>query len=140
MVTLAAGLEVKIQRTNGKLLLILFLLFFHKLNSCFFLLFLSSGAIHRAQITGVDFMKKVVTVEWNEGEDIKGKEVDIDMIYQLNPTVNPNTNSNNGNVNEPFNSTMLVNKAVNGNSSSVSPRRDNDRGHFKVPVSVCPFF
>jgi len=98
MVTLAPGLEVKIQRTNG--------------------------AIHAAQVTGVDFSKNLVTVEWPEGDDIKGKEVDIDMIYRLNPSVLNGGSNNNG-------TQIGSGKTTNGNSSSVSPRRDADRG-FKV--------
>ncbi|UXI18435.1 hypothetical protein NH340_JMT04378 [Sarcoptes scabiei] len=49
MSNLVIGINVKIQRTNGQ--------------------------IHMAQVTSVSHDSKTVTVEWPEGEEIKGKEL-----------------------------------------------------------------
>lgn len=41
------------------------------------ILFLSinKGQVHLAEVTSVNNDTKTITVEWNEGEEIKGKEV-----------------------------------------------------------------
>ena len=43
------------------------------------------GRVHAAAITGIDTKKKVAAVEWYENGETKGKEIDIDMIFALNP-------------------------------------------------------
>lgn len=61
MACLHAGLTVDIQRSNGR--------------------------IHQAVITQVSNENKSVTVEWQEKNEGKGKEVDLDAILQLNPNL-----------------------------------------------------
>ncbi|XP_075679256.1 kinesin-like protein KIF2A isoform X2 [Dermatophagoides pteronyssinus] len=61
MATLTSGMEVKIQRTNGK--------------------------IHAAIVMTISYETKTVTVEWAEGEEVKGKEIDLEQIYRLNPSL-----------------------------------------------------
>ncbi|OTF73158.1 hypothetical protein BLA29_008630, partial [Euroglyphus maynei] len=61
MATLTIGMEVKIQRTNGK--------------------------IHGATVMTISYETKTVTVEWTEGEEVKGKEIDLEQIYRLNPSL-----------------------------------------------------
>lgn len=51
MAKLAVGINVDIQRTNGR--------------------------IHSAVVSSIDWNAKSVTVEWSESEEIKGKEVRI---------------------------------------------------------------
>jgi kinesin family protein 2/24 len=47
----------------------------------------SNGRIHQAVITQVNHAVKTVTVEWQEKNDGKGKEVDLDAIIRLNPNL-----------------------------------------------------
>ena len=47
----------------------------------------SNGRIHQAVITQVSTENKSVTVEWQEKNEGKGKEVDLDAIVQLNPNL-----------------------------------------------------
>jgi kinesin family protein 2/24 len=45
----------------------------------------SSGLVHEASVTGIDSEKRLVSVEWYESGETKGKEVDINQLIQLNP-------------------------------------------------------
>ncbi|CAF2531021.1 unnamed protein product [Rotaria sp. Silwood2] len=67
----------------------------------------SNGRIHQAVITQINHETKSVTVEWQEKNEGKGKEVDLDAIVQLNQNLftsvtnsssshNNNNNNNNG--------------------------------------------
>lgn len=73
MATLTNGMEVKIQRTNGK--------------------------IHGAIVMTISYETKTVTVEWAEGEEVKGKEIDLEQIYRLNPSLALPTTMNNTTIN-----------------------------------------
>jgi kinesin family protein 2/24 len=66
----------------------------------------SNGRIHQAVITQINNETKSVTVEWQEKNEGKGKEVDLDAIFQLNPnlfTSVTNSSSNNGAVDHDTN-------------------------------------
>ena len=66
----------------------------------------SNGRIHQAVITQINNETKSVTVEWQEKNEGKGKEVDLDAILQLNPnlfTSVTNSSSNNGAVDHDTN-------------------------------------
>lgn len=45
----------------------------------------TNGQIHLAEVTSVSNDTKTVTVEWPEGEEIKGKEIDFEQVFRLNP-------------------------------------------------------
>jgi kinesin family protein 2/24 len=47
----------------------------------------SNGRIHHAVITKVNHAAKTATVEWQEKNEGKGKEVDLDAIVQFNPNL-----------------------------------------------------
>lgn len=49
----------------------------------------SDGRIHSANVSGVDFVGLNVTVEWFEYGETKGKEINLDQVYALNPQFNP---------------------------------------------------
>ena len=70
MEKLRIGLDVDIQRTNGR--------------------------IHSAVISNVDYVNRSVTVEWSESDEIKGKEIDFESVYLLNPNLcdDPTSNQN----------------------------------------------
>lgn len=61
MAKLQVGMDVDIQRTNGR--------------------------IHSAVISSIDYANRSVTVEWSESEEIKGKEIDFESVYLLNPNL-----------------------------------------------------
>ncbi|CAF4318883.1 unnamed protein product, partial [Rotaria magnacalcarata] len=47
----------------------------------------SNGRIHQAAIIKVNNAAKTLTVEWEEKNEGKGKEVDLSDIVQLNPNL-----------------------------------------------------
>ncbi|KAK3091618.1 hypothetical protein FSP39_021247 [Pinctada imbricata] len=49
----------------------------------------TDGRIHSAVISGVNEEAKSVTVEWFEKGETKGKEIDVDAIFSLNPDLAP---------------------------------------------------
>ncbi|KAJ0057470.1 hypothetical protein NL108_009192 [Boleophthalmus pectinirostris] len=49
----------------------------------------SDGRIHQAMVTSLHEDNESVTVEWIENGDTKGKEIDLESIFALNPDVAP---------------------------------------------------
>ncbi|XP_072244158.1 kinesin-like protein KIF2A isoform X3 [Leuresthes tenuis] len=49
----------------------------------------SDGRIHQAMVTSLNDDNESVTVEWIENGDTKGKEIDLESIFALNPDVAP---------------------------------------------------
>ncbi|XP_029017321.1 kinesin-like protein KIF2A isoform X4 [Betta splendens] len=49
----------------------------------------SDGRIHQAMVTSLSEENESVTVEWIENGDTKGKEIDLESIFALNPDVAP---------------------------------------------------
>ncbi|KAM4746248.1 kinesin-like protein KIF2A isoform 4-T4 [Anableps anableps] len=49
----------------------------------------SDGRIHQAMVTSMNEDNESVTVEWIENGDTKGKEIDLESIFALNPDVAP---------------------------------------------------
>ncbi|GAA6106395.1 kinesin-like protein KIF2A isoform X1 [Tachysurus ichikawai] len=49
----------------------------------------SDGRIHQAMVTSLNEDNESVTVEWIENGDTKGKEIDLESIFSLNPDVAP---------------------------------------------------
>uniref|UniRef100_A0A665W902 Kinesin-like protein n=1 Tax=Echeneis naucrates TaxID=173247 RepID=A0A665W902_ECHNA len=49
----------------------------------------SIGRIHQAMVTSLNEDNESVTVEWIENGDTKGKEIDLESIFALNPDVAP---------------------------------------------------
>lgn len=47
----------------------------------------SSGRVHSAMVSKVNMASRSVTVEWYERGETKGKEVELDMLLQLNPDI-----------------------------------------------------
>ncbi|KAL2092070.1 hypothetical protein ACEWY4_011868 [Coilia grayii] len=47
------------------------------------------GRIHQAMVTSLNEENDSVTVEWIENGDTKGKEIDLESIFSLNPDVAP---------------------------------------------------
>ncbi|XP_047236924.1 kinesin-like protein KIF2A isoform X1 [Girardinichthys multiradiatus] len=49
----------------------------------------SDGRIHQAMVTSMNEDNESVTVEWIENGDTKGKEIDLESIFGLNPDIAP---------------------------------------------------
>lgn len=49
----------------------------------------SDGRIHQAMVTSLHEDNDSVTVEWIENGDTKGKEIDLESVFALNPNVAP---------------------------------------------------
>ncbi|XP_036383018.1 kinesin-like protein KIF2A isoform X2 [Megalops cyprinoides] len=49
----------------------------------------SDGRIHQAMVTSVNEENESVTVEWIENGDTKGKEIDLESVFALNPDLAP---------------------------------------------------
>ncbi|XP_040436091.1 kinesin-like protein KIF2A isoform X3 [Falco naumanni] len=49
----------------------------------------SDGRIHQAMVTSLNEDSESVTVEWIENGDTKGKEIELDSIFSLNPGLAP---------------------------------------------------
>nr|XP_033503571.1 kinesin-like protein KIF2A isoform X1 [Epinephelus lanceolatus] len=49
----------------------------------------SDGRIHQAMVTSLHEDNDSVTVEWIENGDTKGKEIDLESVFALNPDVAP---------------------------------------------------
>ena len=49
----------------------------------------SDGRIHSAVVTGTNVKGRSVAVEWLEGDETKGKSVDLAMIHRLNADLAP---------------------------------------------------
>ncbi|XP_051541781.1 kinesin-like protein KIF2A isoform X2 [Myxocyprinus asiaticus] len=49
----------------------------------------SDGRVHQAMVTSLNEDNDSVTVEWIENGDTKGKEIDLESIFALNPDIAP---------------------------------------------------
>uniref|UniRef100_A0A8I5NA89 Kinesin-like protein n=3 Tax=Cercopithecinae TaxID=9528 RepID=A0A8I5NA89_PAPAN len=49
----------------------------------------TTGRIHQAMVTSLNEDNESVTVEWIENGDTKGKEIDLESIFSLNPDLVP---------------------------------------------------
>ncbi|NXC84880.1 KIF2A protein, partial [Cercotrichas coryphoeus] len=47
------------------------------------------GRIHQAMVTSLNEDNESVTVEWIENKDTKGKEIDLESVFSLNPDLGP---------------------------------------------------
>lgn len=85
-----------------------------------------AGRVHLAAITSIDLERKVVAVEWYEGGETKGKELECDVILQLNPELR-----------KPLSSRSVNSRsaAVKERSASASSRK-GDRRTICTPAKV----
>jgi len=92
----------------------------------------SNGRIHQAVITQINQETKSVTVEWQEKNEGKGKEVDLDAILQLNPNLftsatNSSSSHNNGATDHDANNNGDY--YTNGGTVSHPNRRTKQQGN-----------
>jgi hypothetical protein len=51
----------------------------------------SDGRIHLAKVVQLSSESKSVGVEWNEHGEVKGKEILVDLVFELNNELRPNS-------------------------------------------------
>ncbi|XP_060241677.1 kinesin-like protein KIF2A isoform X2 [Meriones unguiculatus] len=72
----------------------------------------SDGRIHQAMVTSLNEDNESVTVEWIENGDTKGKEIDLESIFSLNPDLVPDEEIEPSPEIPPPSSSSKVNKIV----------------------------
>ncbi|XP_047411083.1 kinesin-like protein KIF2A isoform X1 [Sciurus carolinensis] len=91
----------------------------------------SDGRIHQAMVTSLNEDNESVTVEWIENGDTKGKEIDLESIFSLNPDLVPDEEIEpSPEIPPPSTSSAKVNKIVKNRRTVASikndpPPRDN---------------
>uniref|UniRef100_A0A9L0TTC4 Kinesin family member 2A n=2 Tax=Equus TaxID=9789 RepID=A0A9L0TTC4_HORSE len=91
----------------------------------------SDGRIHQAMVTSLNEDNESVTVEWIENGDTKGKEIDLESIFSLNPDLVPDEEIEpSPETPPPPTSSAKVNKIVKNRRTVASiknepPPRDN---------------
>ncbi|XP_061474975.1 kinesin-like protein KIF2A isoform X2 [Rhineura floridana] len=90
----------------------------------------SDGRIHEAMVTSLNEDNESVTVEWIENGDTKGKEIDLESIFSLNPDLAPEDDDPSPETPPPPTPSAKVNKIVKNRrtvapSKVEAPARDN---------------
>ncbi|XP_074669869.1 kinesin-like protein KIF2A isoform X1 [Strix aluco] len=91
----------------------------------------SDGRIHQAMVTSLNEDNESVTVEWIENGDTKGKEIDLESIFSLNPDLAPDEDIEpSPETPPPPTPSAKVNKIVKSRRSTAAvkndvPARDN---------------
>uniref|UniRef100_A0A8C3R5M8 Kinesin-like protein n=1 Tax=Cyanoderma ruficeps TaxID=181631 RepID=A0A8C3R5M8_9PASS len=90
----------------------------------------SDGRIHQAMVTSLNEENESVTVEWIENGDTKGKEIDLESIFSLNPDLAPDEDIEPSPEAPPPTSAAKVNKIVKSRRTMApikndTPARDN---------------
>ncbi|KAJ6669934.1 hypothetical protein lerEdw1_000483 [Lerista edwardsae] len=88
------------------------------------------GRIHEAMVTSLNEDNESVTVEWIENGDTKGKEIDLESIFSLNPDLAPEEDDPSPETPPPPTPSAKVNKIVKNRrtvapSKVETPARDN---------------
>jgi kinesin family protein 2/24 len=80
----------------------------------------SDGRIHLAKVVQLSPESKSVGVEWNEHGEVKGKEILLDLVFELNNELRPNTSVKQSTtaVNQPVRPTAAIPVPSSGLSSS----------------------
>ncbi|XP_057687728.1 kinesin-like protein KIF2A isoform X2 [Corythoichthys intestinalis] len=82
----------------------------------------SDGRIHEAMVTSLNEDNESVTVEWVENGDTKGKEIDLESIFALNPDVGPEEEIIRSPETPPPNTGPKVNKIAK-NRGTIAPSK-----------------
>lgn len=80
----------------------------------------SDGRVHLAKVVQLSAESKSVGVEWNEHGEVKGKEILLDLVFELNNELRPNSAFKQPQpiVDQPVRPTAAVNLPPSGLSSS----------------------
>ncbi|KAM4634549.1 LOW QUALITY PROTEIN: kinesin-like protein KIF2A [Polymixia lowei] len=87
----------------------------------------SDGRIHQAMVTSLNEDNESVTVEWIENGDTKGKEIDLESVFALNPDVAPEEEIPSPETPPPPSSSTAakVNKVPKTRRTIVPPKTEN---------------
>uniref|UniRef100_A0A671N2I1 Kinesin-like protein n=1 Tax=Sinocyclocheilus anshuiensis TaxID=1608454 RepID=A0A671N2I1_9TELE len=103
----------------------------------------SDGRIHQAMVTSLNEDNECVTVEWIENGDTKGKEIDLESVFALNPDIAPEEEipQSPETPPPPVSSAIKINKIPQNKvcvppPKNETPARDN-RVFLTINVSVC---
>ncbi|KAG8456575.1 hypothetical protein GDO86_002381 [Hymenochirus boettgeri] len=85
----------------------------------------SDGRIHQAMVTSLNEDSESITVEWIENGDTKGKEIDLESIFSLNPDLAPDEEIDPGpEMPPPPTPTSKVNKIVKNRRTVAPPKNE----------------
>lgn len=107
---LVVGIKVDIQRTDGR--------------------------VHSSMISGINLDTKSVTVEWYENGETKGKEIEIDQIFALNPTLVVQPKPKPTPSNKRISTTPSNKNARNENHSAPSPKVHPQSAKVERPMAL----
>lgn len=96
----------------------------------------SDGRIHLAKVVQLSPESKSVGVEWNEHGEVKGKEILLDLVFELNNELRPNTAFK-----QPApvaNQTVRPTAAVNIPSSGLSVKIRSKYDYFTISLVSYP--
>ncbi|GIY94805.1 kinesin-like protein [Caerostris extrusa] len=69
----------------------------------------TDGRIHSAVISGINTVNRSLTVEWFESGETKGKEIEFNAVFNLNPDIFSNNDSEKNTANT-INSVRKINR------------------------------
>ncbi|XP_073536356.1 kinesin-like protein KIF2A isoform X4 [Phyllobates terribilis] len=101
----------------------------------------SDGRIHQAMVTSLNEDSESITVEWIENGDTKGKEIDLESIFSLNPDLAPDEEIDPGpEMPPPPTPTTKTNKIVKNRRTvapvkNETPAKDNRVGSARARPS-----
>uniref|UniRef100_A0A673JUD7 Kinesin-like protein n=1 Tax=Sinocyclocheilus rhinocerous TaxID=307959 RepID=A0A673JUD7_9TELE len=98
----------------------------------------SDGRIHQAMVTSLNEDNECVTVEWIENGDTKGKEIDLESIFALNPDIAPEEEipQSPDTPPPPVSSAIKINKIPQNKVFTVGTTRARPMSEFCVCVSA----
>nr|XP_015223456.1 PREDICTED: kinesin-like protein KIF2A isoform X3 [Lepisosteus oculatus] len=111
----------------------------------FYIQEIQPGRIHQAMVTSLNEDNESVTVEWIENGDTKGKEIDLESIFALNPDIAPDEDiaPSPETPPPPTPSSVKVNKIAKNRrtlapTKNETPSRDNRVGSARARPSQLP--
>uniref|UniRef100_A0A8C7GPR5 Kinesin-like protein n=1 Tax=Oncorhynchus kisutch TaxID=8019 RepID=A0A8C7GPR5_ONCKI len=84
-----------------------------------------AGRIHQAMVTSLNEDNESVTVEWIENGDTKGKEIDLESIFALNPDVAPEEEAVQSPETPPPATSIASNRRTIAPPKTETPAREN---------------
>ncbi|XP_075695398.1 kinesin-like protein KIF2A isoform X3 [Rhinoderma darwinii] len=85
----------------------------------------SDGRIHQAMVTSLNEDSESITVEWIENGDTKGKEIDLESIFSLNPDLFPDEEIDPSPEMPPPPTPTTKNRRTVAPAKNETPARDN---------------
>ncbi|XP_064413812.1 kinesin-like protein KIF2A isoform X2 [Latimeria chalumnae] len=98
----------------------------------------SDGRIHQAMVTSLNEDNESVTVEWIENGDTKGKEIDLESIFALNPDLAPDEEIQPSPETPPPPTPTAKNRRTVVPVKNETPVRDNRVGSARARPSQLP--